>query len=56
VEADELAKAYWPTAAAQHRHYEVPYEPWSLWYAGRKLSHPSTDIYNIIHGEVALQY
>jgi hypothetical protein len=34
VEVDALAKAHGPIAAAQQRHFIVPFEPWSLWYAG----------------------
>jgi hypothetical protein len=56
VEVDQWAKAYWATAAVLDRCYEVPQEPWSLRHAGKKLSHFSSSVYNIVHGKVAFQY
>lgn len=54
MEADQWAKTYLDTAKEQLRCYNVPYEPWSVWYKGKKLMNLSQNIYNLVHGQKAI--
>ena len=49
VEADALAKAVLSSGQGYVCHYLVPFEPWSVWFKGKKLSQLSKQIYCIIH-------
>ena len=42
----------------QHpQQFVIPFEPWSIWYQGKKLTkEKDTTIYNIVHAPAALSY
>lgn len=56
MEADYWAKEFLEYAKDQETCQAIPYEPWSLWYKGRKLMKKKEKIYEIVQGGEAFQY
>lgn len=54
---DKTAKAFLPIAQPLPRTYQVPGEPWSIWYKQSKVQHQfDSTLRAIIHGQQALAY
>jgi hypothetical protein len=56
VMADDLAKSMLPIARTRRRHHDTEGAPWAVWHNGDKLSHFTSQIYDIVHSKEAFMY
>jgi hypothetical protein len=57
IEMDAYAKQHMQIARSSPRHFKVAYEPWSIWYQGKKITSDfSNTVYDLVHSAEVKEY